>query len=260
MSSEALGVSVAPSVLHSCCIQEGKQQALDDVTRFKAQICVATSIMRFLIDNFGVTNLFSRANYENWIFAFRYPPSDLVTRNTSLGLEEEWLQLEATKWGIPLMQGHELRLESSSSRERREREESDQEREREGDQDGDSCLNLSLEQLKCVNKYAESTKSLSFLPIVHERQTARMKSRSEWFLTPKQEKEKEQACVNEANVSLVRRSSSKRKSSQEKESSKIEKKNSIRETKTQEEENETKIAVKGKQKVKQKDSAQVCLH
>ncbi len=89
MSSEALGVSVAPSVLHSCCIQEGKQQALDDVTRFKAQICVATSIMRFLIDNFGVTNLFSRANYEyyarvsgrvlfvheNWIFAFRYPVS-----------------------------------------------------------------------------------------------------------------------------------------------------------------------------------------
>ena len=43
---------------------------------------------------------------------------------------------------------------------------------------------LSLDKLKMVNRYAESTKSLSFLPMVHERQTARMKTRSEWFLNP----------------------------------------------------------------------------
>lgn len=44
--------------------------------------------MKFLIDNFGVSNLFGRDNYEyyarisgrllkveeNWIFAFKYPP------------------------------------------------------------------------------------------------------------------------------------------------------------------------------------------
>lgn len=43
---------------------------------------------------------------------------------------------------------------------------------------------LQLDDLKNVNHYAESTKSLSFLPIVHERQTQRMKTRSEWFLKP----------------------------------------------------------------------------
>ena len=43
---------------------------------------------------------------------------------------------------------------------------------------------LKLEDLKSVNHYAESTKSLTFLPIVHERQTQRMKTRSEWFLNP----------------------------------------------------------------------------
>uniref|UniRef100_A0A336MZU4 CSON011054 protein n=1 Tax=Culicoides sonorensis TaxID=179676 RepID=A0A336MZU4_CULSO len=39
-----------------------------------------------------------------------------------------------------------------------------------------------LEELRNVNRYAESTKSLSYLPQVHERQTARMRTRSEWFL------------------------------------------------------------------------------
>lgn len=43
---------------------------------------------------------------------------------------------------------------------------------------------LNLEQLRRVNRYAESTKSLTFLPMVHERQTQRMKTRSEWFLNP----------------------------------------------------------------------------
>ncbi|KAJ9583594.1 hypothetical protein L9F63_022067, partial [Diploptera punctata] len=43
---------------------------------------------------------------------------------------------------------------------------------------------MTLEELRAVNRYAESTKSLSYLPQVHERQTARMRTRSEWFLTP----------------------------------------------------------------------------
>ncbi|KAG8191655.1 hypothetical protein JTE90_016445 [Oedothorax gibbosus] len=43
---------------------------------------------------------------------------------------------------------------------------------------------LDPDDLKAVNRYAESTKSLTFLPQVHERQTARMKTRSEWFLNP----------------------------------------------------------------------------
>lgn len=72
---------------------------------------------------------------------------------------------------------------------------------------------MTLEELRAVNRYAESTKSLSYLPQVrrlcrdnddadkqgswywtdkyrrfarkvHERQAARMRTRSEWFLTP----------------------------------------------------------------------------
>lgn len=43
---------------------------------------------------------------------------------------------------------------------------------------------MTLDELRAVNRYAESTKSLSYLPLVHERQTARMRTRSEWFLSP----------------------------------------------------------------------------
>ncbi|KAG8191654.1 hypothetical protein JTE90_016444 [Oedothorax gibbosus] len=90
MTSEAIGVSVAPSFFQSC-VSDGKMARMEDVVRFK----VATRIMKFLIDNFGVTNLFGKENYEyyarmtgrifkveeNWIFAFRYPPDTLVSRN-----------------------------------------------------------------------------------------------------------------------------------------------------------------------------------
>src|SRR5688572_12520673 len=53
--------------------------------------------MKFLIDNFGVSNLFGRENYEyyarisgrvlkveeNWIFAFKYPPDTFVPSGDS---------------------------------------------------------------------------------------------------------------------------------------------------------------------------------
>ncbi|VDP06974.1 unnamed protein product [Soboliphyme baturini] len=35
-----------------------------------------------------------------------------------------------------------------------------------------------------MNQFAESTKSLSFLEWVHEKQIVRMQTRSEWFLSP----------------------------------------------------------------------------
>ncbi|KAG7176931.1 hypothetical protein Hamer_G000137 [Homarus americanus] len=70
--------------------------------------------MQFLIDNFGVSNLFGRANYEyyaritgrilkveeDWIFAFRYPPDSLVARQLSLEAEKTWLQYESERWGL----------------------------------------------------------------------------------------------------------------------------------------------------------------
>lgn len=93
---------------------------------------------------------------------------------------------------------------------------------------------MTLEELRDVNRYAESTRSLSYLPQVipnhqkfenniqlliqvHERQTERMRTRSQWFLTPSVECT---SCggsldlpLNEADVSaltnaLLRRSSS----------------------------------------------------
>lgn len=98
MSSEALGVSVAPSFFQSC-VSDGKIARMEDVVRFK----VATRIMKFLIDNFGVSNLFGRENYEyyaritgrilkveeDWIFAFRYPPDSMVSPWLSLKLIQE---------------------------------------------------------------------------------------------------------------------------------------------------------------------------
>lgn len=76
---------------------------------------------------------------------------------------------------------------------------------------------MTLEELKAVNRYAESTRSLSYLPQVHERQTERMRTRSQWFLAPSVECS---SCggsldlpLNEADMSvltnaLLRRSSS----------------------------------------------------
>ncbi|GIY14404.1 rho GTPase-activating protein 20 [Caerostris darwini] len=224
MTSEAIGVSVAPSFFQSC-VSDGKMARMEDVVRFK----VATRIMKFLIDNFGVTNLFGKENYEyyarmtgrifkveeNWIFAFRYPPDSLVSRNydckASLEMEKTWLQQEADRWGF------KFNLEAISSQEECRStpaliHASESMVQGDGPQLSGSLTNLadtytrlsvSLEEnglykaaspmsflgldpdeLKAVNRYAESTKSLSFLPQVHERQTARMRTRSEWFLNP----------------------------------------------------------------------------
>jgi hypothetical protein len=109
MTSEALGVSVAPSFFQSC-VSDGKQAKMEDVMRFK----MATKIMKFLIDNFGVSNLFGRENYEyyaritgrilkveeDWIFSFRYPPDYIVSRQLSLQAEKTWLQFESERWGL----------------------------------------------------------------------------------------------------------------------------------------------------------------
>ncbi|KAH7934083.1 hypothetical protein HPB49_021275 [Dermacentor silvarum] len=107
MTAEALGVSVAPSFFRTCT---GKVARMEDVARFRA----ASRATRFLIDNFGVSNLFGPHNYEyyarltgrvlrveeDWIFAFRYPPDSLVPRKTSLEAERSWLQAEAQRWGL----------------------------------------------------------------------------------------------------------------------------------------------------------------
>ncbi|XP_015596904.1 uncharacterized protein LOC107268541 isoform X2 [Cephus cinctus] len=227
MSSEALGVSVAPSFFQSC-VSDGKTAKMEDVLRFK----VATRVMKFMIDNFGVSNLFGRENYEfyaritgrilkveeDWIFSFRYPPDTLVSRQLSLEAEKTWLQYECERWGL------KLNLESMSHQEESQStpalihvpesleltsslgmipentllesytrlsvslEENGlfqaSSRSSSNGSHHSRHAGMTLDELRAVNRYAESTKSLSYLPQVHERQTARMRTRSEWFLTP----------------------------------------------------------------------------
>lgn len=43
---------------------------------------------------------------------------------------------------------------------------------------------MSLDELKRINQLAESTRSLTYLNEVHERQRKRMEHRSDWFLSP----------------------------------------------------------------------------
>ncbi|XP_058789264.1 uncharacterized protein LOC131663139 isoform X2 [Phymastichus coffea] len=227
MTSEALGVSVAPSFFQSC-VSDGKTAKMEDVLRFK----VATRVMKFMIDNFGVSNLFGRENYEfyaritgrilkveeDWIFSFRYPPDTLVSRQLSLEAEKTWLQYECERWGL------KFNLESMSHQEESQStpalihvpesleltsslgmipentllesytrlsvslEENGffqtSSRSSSNGSHHSRHAGMTLDELRAVNRYAESTKSLSYLPQVHERQTARMRTRSEWFLTP----------------------------------------------------------------------------
>ncbi|XP_015124597.1 uncharacterized protein LOC107046490 [Diachasma alloeum] len=228
MSSEALGVSVAPSFFQSC-VSDGKTAKMEDVLRFK----VATRVMKFMIDNFGVSNLFGRENYEfyaritgrilkvdeDWIFSFRYPPDSLVSRQLSLEAEKTWLQYECERWGLKFnlesmshqeesqstpalihvpetieltsslgMIPENTLLESytrlSVSLEENGLFQASSRSSSNGSHHSRHGDIMTLDELRAVNRYAESTKSLSYLPQVHERQTARMRTRSEWFLTP----------------------------------------------------------------------------
>ncbi|KAI7697523.1 Rho GTPase-activating protein 20 [Sarcoptes scabiei] len=102
MSSESLSISVAPSFFHTCIPDGNKFAKIEDVQRFK----IASSIIKFMIDNFGVCNLFGKENYEyyaritrrvlnveeSWTFAFKYPSEELVP---------EWVKTESRKWNLP---------------------------------------------------------------------------------------------------------------------------------------------------------------
>ncbi|WKX96431.1 hypothetical protein Q1695_012685 [Nippostrongylus brasiliensis] len=82
MNPDAIAISVAPSLFHSC-IHDGRQVKVEDVQRFK----LASEVVRNIITSFGHTNLFPRECYEfyaritgrtlrvdeNWLFTFQYP-------------------------------------------------------------------------------------------------------------------------------------------------------------------------------------------
>ncbi|KAK4305767.1 hypothetical protein Pmani_022356 [Petrolisthes manimaculis] len=185
MTSEALGVSVAPSFFQSC-VADGKTARMEDVVRFK----VATQIMQFLIDNFGVSNLFGRPNYEyyaritgrilkveeDWIFAFRYPPDSLVA---PMGQEESQstpalIHIPESSSSAGLASGVGAGAGGGGAY---------GEAGAEGGATGAMIMGVPENNLR------ESCTRLSIsleengLYKVHERQTERMRTRSEWFLS-----------------------------------------------------------------------------
>ncbi|CAH1186352.1 unnamed protein product [Phyllotreta striolata] len=222
MTSEALGVSVAPSFFHSC-VSDGKTARMEDVTKFK----VASRVMKHLIEEFTNSNLFGRENYEyyarvtgrvlrvqgEWICSFQYPPpptngsfpneytaldryllamSQVEECQSTPTLIEAGIQPQVSLTSLGIIVGHEL-LESctrlSVSLEQNGIFKTNTSRSLSTSQSSKlsqnhSGLKMTLDELKAVNKYAESTRSLSYLLQVHERQTERMKTRSQWFLGP----------------------------------------------------------------------------
>uniref|UniRef100_A0A915DMV1 Rho-GAP domain-containing protein n=1 Tax=Ditylenchus dipsaci TaxID=166011 RepID=A0A915DMV1_9BILA len=90
MTPDAVGISVAPSLFHTC-IHDGQRAKLEDVMRFK----MASQVISKIIQGFGYTNLFPRECYEfyaritgrtlrvdeHWHFTFQYPSN--ATRSNS---------------------------------------------------------------------------------------------------------------------------------------------------------------------------------
>ncbi|ENN79022.1 hypothetical protein YQE_04524, partial [Dendroctonus ponderosae] len=258
MTSEALGVSVAPSFFHSC-VSDGKTARMEDVMKFKAEVNVASKVMKHLIEEFASSNLFGKDNYEyyarvtgrvlrvqgEWICSFQYPPTKGMFPNEYMALEryllalsqgeecqsrpallEAGLQPQVSSSSLGMIAEHTLlesctrlsiSLEQNGLFQNNTSHSSSTSHSSKYSHNVCSGPKMTLEELKAVNTYAESTRSLSYLPQVHERQTERMKTRSQWFLGPSVDCE---SCggsldlpLNKADVSvltnaLLRRSSS----------------------------------------------------
>ncbi|XP_055307438.1 uncharacterized protein LOC129571647 [Sitodiplosis mosellana] len=200
MSSEAIGVSVAPSFFQSC-VSDGKTARMEDVLRYK----VATRIMKQIIDQFASFDLFGRDNYEyyarvtgrvlrvqnEWICSFRYPAPPRV--QLSLETEKTWLQCQCDRWvlnqeesqstplltttttnvcnssvSLGMIPEHTLlescarlsvSLEGPSLFANPSHSSSSH-----SSHSSQLNHNMTLDELRAVNRYAESTKSLSYLP------------------------------------------------------------------------------------------------
>ncbi|KHN75651.1 hypothetical protein Tcan_10190 [Toxocara canis] len=59
MTPDAIGISVAPSLFHTC-IHDGQRAKMEDVMRFK----IASEVISKIIQSFGYANLFPRECYE----------------------------------------------------------------------------------------------------------------------------------------------------------------------------------------------------
>ncbi|KAL3266059.1 hypothetical protein HHI36_010246 [Cryptolaemus montrouzieri] len=130
MTSEALGVSVAPSFFHSC-VHDGRTAKMEDVMKFK----IASRIVKHLIEEFASTNLFGRENYEfyarvtgrvlrvqgEWICSFQYPPINVkepVYPNEFIALEPYLIASANKAVCFTVMSLHREIPESKTSRQK----------------------------------------------------------------------------------------------------------------------------------------------
>merc|ERR1719348_536151 len=188
MSAQALGVSVAPSFFHTC-VAAGKVAKMEDIERFK----LATRAVSYFIDNFGMRDLFGRENYEyyarltgrilkvedEWIF-FTYPLDYLGVRtdiDIDCGLRSSGHELSPTG-SLEIIPGLDPTGRLSISL------------------DADNCLidvshghvdtvgvrSSTLDTRRSRHTFDEA-KSFVCLPQVHQKQTERMRARSDWFLS-----------------------------------------------------------------------------
>ncbi|XP_075679307.1 uncharacterized protein LOC113798308 isoform X2 [Dermatophagoides pteronyssinus] len=243
MTSESISISVAPSFFHSCISDGNKFAKIEDVQRFK----IASSIMKFLIDNFGINNLFGKDNYdyycrmtgkivnveENWTFTYHYPSKNLVPNMKSIpecnsspmcstnfqhhtnsimmdssniigneSIRSHSVENDDPHMMIISMEDNRVKFYNNNRLTNSESSPNDTTMMMMINNNGNQPK--QMDNLKNVNQYAESTKSLTFLPIVHERQTQRMKTRSEWFLKSRGENSGGGGLGNHSNNSSFR--------------------------------------------------------
>ncbi|XGW08066.1 hypothetical protein V3C99_010858 [Haemonchus contortus] len=216
MNPDAIAISVAPSLFHSC-IHDGRQVKVEDVQRFK----LASEVVRNIITSFGHTNLFPRECYEfyaritgrtlrvdeNWLFTFQYPSSVASSAAFSamaakcagayslaaLHLEGDSYEpvvvrrLAGTTQGSgsePVVLAESPYDEPSTlaaSISHRLSSSVGEVLHETGAADLESCESDLLRPMTSCE--GDSSRSFTYLEWVHENQARRMRSRSEWFLS-----------------------------------------------------------------------------
>jgi len=199
MTAEALGVSVAPSFFHTC--STGKTARMEDVERFKN----ATRVTSYFIQHFGMTWLFPKEIYEyyarltgrilrveNKFIFFTYPLEMMTTRDDmqlhstlshrlsdvpetgSLEVIPENCALDPQgRLSISLDHGVSGPSSPVSG----------------GGRSGlpgggrSATLGRPKQFTSSLHPSNMDSKSFACLPQVHQRQEARMKARSDWFLS-----------------------------------------------------------------------------
>lgn len=202
MTAQALGVSVAPSFFHTCVAAGSKGVArMEDVERFK----LATKAVSYFIEHFGMRDLFGRENYEyyarltgrilkvedEWIF-FTYPLDYLGVR-TDIDIEcggpsfrsshpemSPTGSLEIIPENCPLDPVGRLSISLDTDNCLLELEPGP------GTRDTIGLRSSTLDPrrpARHTHAEAKSFKSSVCLPQVHQKQTERMRARSDWFLS-----------------------------------------------------------------------------